>query len=89
MKKYGWAVNEMKLQRAIAQATKNQTPNEKSIKELYISMGGLLVVNKNKVMENEEVLDTVEETVEVTPEVEETTEVIEETNEEEVTPDAE
>lgn len=41
--KYGWAVNLNKLQRAIARARINQTPDDEAkIKELYISYGGLV-----------------------------------------------
>ena len=58
--KYGWAINQSKLNRAIQRACQlEQTPPEKRdvrIKELYISYGGLL--NKDYVEEVETVITT-------------------------------
>lgn len=66
-KKYPWADNKIKLQRAIERANIESLPlsqKEERVKQLYISFGGHVVElqedNQNKTMENEEVLPSEE-----------------------------
>lgn len=58
MKKYTWAVNPLKLERAIAKAGINGT--EADIKALYISYGGL-IVEENDTTNSSEDNQSVEE----------------------------
>ena len=82
--KYTWAINQIKLQQSIAKAPAMFGPKftEDNVKEIYISLGGLLAngetveplsePNPTPIMENEEeVVVPVEETVEPTVEDEE------------------
>lgn len=42
MKEYAWAVNKVKLGRAISKAKQYETEDEEEIKKIYISYGGLV-----------------------------------------------
>lgn len=44
MSQYDWAQNKLKLQRAIANASKKQGWNEDDVKNLYVTYGGALNV---------------------------------------------
>ncbi len=49
MKDFAWAVNKMKLGRAISKAKQYETEDEEEIKKLYISFGGKVLQTIKKV----------------------------------------
>ncbi len=55
MKKYPWSVNDLKLQRAIAQASKEsvlESGRDERVKELYISFGGKVLSEEEATKED-------------------------------------
>ena len=78
MEQYTWAINPIKLNIAVSKAPAMFGPKftEDNVKEIYVSLGGLLSVNQNKAMEEETIVEaSTEEVVDVAGEPAETVEV--------------